>query len=114
MRQKRSKIKVRDNSGVRERRCIGRRKKTGIRKGSVTEYRRGTKWQRGIRVKGVLVGVRKENQRRTGTWVRQGSNCGRVVNAKGEPRGQRTRICRMGERRGKGRGKLRSRSVYEV
>lgn len=114
MRQKRSKRKIMDNSGVRERRCIGRRKKLGMRKGSVTEYRRGTKWQRGIRVKGVAVGLRKEKQRRTGSWVRQGMNCGRVVNAKGDPRGQRTRRCRLGERRGKGITKLRARSVYEV
>lgn len=114
MRQKRSKRKIIDNSGVRERRCIGRIKKTAIRKGSVTEYRRGTKWQRGRRVKGVVVGVRKEKQRRTGSWVRQGINCGRAVNAKGDPRGQRTRRCRRGERRSKGRAKLRARSVYEV
>lgn len=114
MRQKRSKRKVVDNSGVRERRCIGRRKKTARRKGSITEYRRGTKWQRGMRVKGVAVARRKETKRSTGSWVRQGVNCGRVVSAKGDPRGQRTRRCRRGERRSKGIGKLRARSVYEV
>jgi ribosomal protein L14 len=124
MRQQRSKVKVGDNSGIRELRCVqvmskGRgpnpKGRVGkVMRGSVIKYRSGTKWKRGVRVKGVVVKVSKEQQRGSGMWCRMGSNGVVVVNKKREPRANRSRVVISGERRGKGFAKVLSRSLYAV
>lgn len=123
--QQRSRRKVGDNSGVRERRCIQVQEKgrgTGGGKGAVgkvvrgivTKYRIGTKWKRGTRVKGVRVIRRKERRRKSGRWVRIGANGVVLVNKKYEPRGNRSRMVMCRERRSKGYSKVLARSVYVV
>lgn len=123
--QQRSRRKVGDNSGVRERRCIqvqqkgrgigGQKGQVGkVVRGIVTKYRSGTKWKRGARVKGVRVIRSKERRRPSGTWVRIGSNGVVLVNKKFEPIANRSRIVMCRERRAKGYGKVLARSVYVV
>ena len=123
--QQRSRRKVGDNSGVRERRCI-QVQKNGIGggggagqvgkvvRGSVTKYRIGTKWKRGTRVKGVVVMMTKERRRKSGMWVRMGTNGVVLVNKKYEPVANRSRMVMCRERRSKGYGKVLARSVYVV
>jgi ribosomal protein L14 len=123
--QQRSRIKVGDNSGVRQRRCIAVQKKgrgTGsgvgqlgkVVRGIVTKYRKGTSWKRGTRVKGVLVISSKERQRPSGMWVRMGNPGVVLVNKKLEPMANRSRIVMCRERRGQGYGKVLARSTYVV
>jgi large subunit ribosomal protein L14 len=123
--QQRSRRKVGDNSGVRERRCIQVQQKgrgTGggsgqvgkVVRGIVTKYRRGTKWKRGTRVKGVRVMMSKERRRKSGSWVRMGKNGVVLVNKKYEPMANRSRMVMCRERRSKGYGKVLARSVYVV
>ena len=64
-----TKRKVLDNSGVREVRCIrvlsGTKKEGGVGRtvvGVVTKRGQGTKWKRGIRVKGVRVRRNREKK----------------------------------------------------
>ena len=122
--QQRSRRKVGDNSGVRERRCIQVQQKgrgTGgsgqvgkVVRGIVTKYRRGTKWKRGTRVKGVRVMMSKERRRKSGRWVRMGANGVVLVNKKYEPRANRSRMVMCRERRSQGYAKVLARSVYVV
>lgn len=122
--QRRTRRKVGDNSGVRERRCIHVQKGVGtgatsagvgkVVRGSVTKYRAGTKWKRGMRVKGVRVMGAKERRRSSGGWVRINSNGVVLVSGKMDPRAQRSRIVICRERRDQGFGKVLARSVYVV
>lgn len=123
--QQRSRRKVGDNSGVRQMRCIqvqqkGRGKGGGRGQlgkmvvGIVTKYRKGTKWKRGVRVKGVRVMRSKERQRPSGIWVRMGHSGAVLLTKKLEPRANRSRMVMCRERRGKGYGKVLARSVYTV
>ena len=116
-----TKRKVVDNSGVREVRCIrileGRKKEGGVGRkvvGVVTKRRTGTKWKRGIRVKGVRVRRKKERKRKNGMWVSGEENGRGLRNAKGEPLGNRVGGVLPYELRGKGYGKVLARSVYVV
>jgi ribosomal protein L14 len=133
--QQRSRRKVGDNSGVRQRRCIqvqqkGRGfsvKKAGlvgkVVRGIVTKYRRGTKWKRGVLVKAVRVRRSKERRRPTGSWVRMGSasrayvpaaGYAVLVNKKRDPLANRSRMVMCRERRGLGYGKVLARAAYVV
>jgi large subunit ribosomal protein L14 len=123
--QQRSRIKVGDNSGVRERRCIAVYKKgrgTGsglgqlgkVVRGIVTKYRKGTQWKRGAIVKGVLVISSKERNRASGIWVRMGNPGVVLVNKKLEPTANRSRIVICRERRSQGYAKVLARSAYTV
>jgi ribosomal protein L14 len=119
--QQRTIREVRDNSGVRDVRCIqvknGKGKEEiGKRvRGSVQKVKGvGKSWKRGGRVKGVRVITAKERKRKNGMWLRTNKN-GRVLrNAKMEPRGNRVRGVRPTELRRIGYGKIRSRSRYVV
>jgi large subunit ribosomal protein L14 len=106
---------VGDNSGVRAMRSFGGPRGIGsILRGSVTKYRKGTKWQKGIVVKGVVVSVAKERGRSGGQWVRLGVNGIVLLNANNDPVGQRSRAVVGVERREKGFGKVASRAAYVV
>ena len=124
--QQRSRRKVGDNSGVRQRRCIqvqqkgpGQAKKQSggqvgkVVRGIVTKYRAGTKWKRGMLVKGVRVMTSKE-RRRKGSWVRMSTTGAVLVNKKWEPMGNRSRMVMCRERRELGYGKVLARSAYVV
>jgi ribosomal protein L14 len=124
--QQRSRRKVGDNSGVREVRCFRVREK-GVRskgegrgqigkvvRGSVTKYRKGTKWKRGARVKGVRVALSKEKPRTSGMWYRIGANGVVVVNKKLDPYANRSRMVIATDRRNKGFAKVLARAAYLV
>lgn len=124
--QQRTRRKVGDNSGVREVRCFQVRNKGSASKGegrgqigklvvgSVTKYRKGTKWKRGVVVKGVRVMVAKERPRKSGMWYRIASNGVVVVNKKLDPYANRSRIPMSIDRRMKGFGKLLGIAAYLV
>ena len=91
--------KVRDNSGVREVRCIkikkGRKRTGGIGTicmGSITKVSKratGAKWQKGNRVTGVIVSTAQEVGGVDGRWVRRKHNGVVLRNKKGSPLGTR-------------------------
>lgn len=111
--QQRSKRRVRDNSGVREVRCIqvkrGKKSegKIGDRVvGSVKKVRAGSTWKRGDLVNGVRVIVKKERIRKGGRWVRLNQNAIVILNKKGEPIATRVRGVIPIELRRRGYGKV--------
>ena len=119
--QLRTRRKVRDNSGVREVRCIqvkrSKRAEGTVGKevvASVTKLRPGTNWKRGDLVNGVRVNVKKERRRRGGRWIRQEVNGRVLLNKKGEPIGTRVIAVLPVELRRRGYGKLVSRSESVV
>lgn len=124
--QQRTRRKVADNSGVREVRCFrvlekgvgskgeGRGQIGKVVRGSVTKYRKGTKWKRGARVKGVRVSLAKEKARGSGRWYRMGENGVVVVNKKLDPYANRSRMVMSTDRRSKGFGKVLARAAYLV
>lgn len=124
--QQRTRRKVGDNSGVREVRCFQVRNKGVASKGegrgeigkvvvgSVTKYRTGTKWKRGVIVKGVRVMLAKEKQRKSGMWYRIATNGVVVVNKKLDPYANRSRMAMSTDRRGKGFAKVLARAAYLV
>jgi ribosomal protein L14 len=93
----RSIINVVDNSGILKVRCfhvIGLKVGTvGSRRiGSVKKIDKGSTWERGDVVRGLLVRVSKEYQRKTG-MVMKGSMNGMVgMNKKWEPLGTRVTV----------------------
>ena len=124
--QQRSRRKVGDNSGVREVRCFRVREKGVASKGegrgnigkvvrgSVTKYRKGTKWKRGVLVKGVRVILAKEKPRAGGIWYRIAWNGIVVLNKKRDPYANRSRMLMPTDRRSKGFAKVVSRAGYLV
>lgn len=122
--------KVGDNSGVREVKCIkviqkviGKQTLGGqvgkVVRSIVKKYRKGTKWKRGMRVKGVRVMRGKERSRKDGIWFKGKGLEGMggsivVVNKKLDPYANRSRRVISKERRGKGYGKVLARSGYTV
>lgn len=112
---------MRDNSGVREVRCIqvkrSKRAEGTVGKevvASVTKLRPGTNWKRGDLVNGVRVMRKKETRREGGAWVRHHQNAAVILNKKGELVGTRITGLIPVELRGKGYGKLVSMSEYIV
>lgn len=126
--QQRTRVKVGDNSGIRELRCLvvykgmvrdGSKVMGGgmvgeVMRATVRKYRAGTKWRRGIKVKAVRVCRKKEVASPGGIWARVGVNGAVVVSQKLEPRANRTRRVMAWQRRRKGCAKVLARATYIV
>ena len=110
---------VLDNSGVREVRCIqvskNRKGTVGDHMvGVVTKVRSGTKWERGMIVKGVIVWTAKSWGRGDGMRIKASFNAMVVLNKKGEPVANRVPSTRQHEIRRVSYGKVSSMSVSSV
>lgn len=116
--QQRTVRQVVDNTGVRKVRSIMVVPESGVVGsvvlGVVTQYRKGSKWSRGMRVYGVRVSRAKEKARGSGQYARVGSSGMVLVNGKQEVLGTRVRGVRQLERRSEGRAQLRSMGQHRV